>query len=136
MAGHWTFGQRIAAGFALTVALAVVIGGIAVYALRTVVAIKDRVIDVNAQLLVSAKEIQFLLEEKASEARGFLLTRDERLLTGMRDARSRFTQAMDGLRQNVPTDEGRRLLDSIVRFEDDHQRALDQVIALRRTDAS
>jgi methyl-accepting chemotaxis protein len=132
---HWTFGQRIGAGFALIVVLAVVIGGIAVYALRTVVESKDRVINVNAQLLVGAQEIQFFREEKASEARGFLLTRDERFLTGMREARSRFTQAVDRLRQNVPTEEGRRMLEGIVRFEEDHQRALEQVIALRRTDA-
>jgi len=100
------------------------------------VASKDRVINVNAQLLVGAQEIQFFLEEKVSEARGFLLTRDERFLTGMRDARSRFMQAMERLQQNVPTDEGRRMLEAIVRFEADHQRALDEVVALRRTEAS
>lgn len=136
MTRHWTFGQRIGAGFALTVVLAMAIGGIAVYALRTVVASKDRVINVNAQLLVGAQEVQFFREEKANEARGFLLTREERFVTSMRDARARFTQAVDRLRQSVPTEEGRRQLDAIVRFEDEHQRAIEQVIALRRTDAS
>ncbi len=136
MTRHWTFGQRIGAGFAVTVVLAVVIGGIAVYALRTVVASKDRVINVNAQLLVGAQEIRFFREEKAGEARGFLLTRDERFAAGMRDARSRFAQAVDRLRQNVPTEEGRRQLETIASAEEEHQRAIEQVIALRRTDAS
>jgi len=135
MTQHWTFGQRIGAGFAATAVLAMAIGVVAVIALRSVVASKDRVINVNAQLLVDAQEIQTLAEKKGGEARGFLLTRDERFLAGMRDARSQLTQAAERLRQTVYTDEARRLLDAIVRAEDEHQRALDQVIALRRTDA-
>jgi methyl-accepting chemotaxis protein len=135
MTRHWTFGQRIGAGFAVTVVLAVAIGGIAVYALRTVVTSKDRVINVNAQLLVGAQEIRSLAEKKGGEARGFLLTREERFLAGMRDARSQFAQAAERLRQNVDTDEARRLVEAIVRSEEEHQRAMDQVIALRRTDA-
>jgi methyl-accepting chemotaxis protein len=136
MTRHWTFGQRIGAGFAVTVVLAVAIGGIALSSLRTVVASKDRVIDVNAQLLLDAAEMQSLRETKGSEARGFLLTRDERFLTGMQSARAEFAQVVGRLRQNVYTDEGRRLLEATVRAEEAHQQALEEVIALRRTDAS
>jgi hypothetical protein len=58
MTRHWTFGQKVGAGFAVTVALAVTIGVVAVIALRSVVASKDRVIDVDAQLLIDAQALQ------------------------------------------------------------------------------
>jgi methyl-accepting chemotaxis protein len=132
---HWTFGQRVGAGFALIVVLATAIGGIAVYALRNVVASKDRVINVNAQLLIGAQEIRWLAERKGGEGRGFILTREDRFLAGMREARGQLTQVTERLRSIVQTDEARRLLEGIARSEDEHQRSLDQVIALRRTDA-
>lgn len=136
MTRHWTFGQRIGAGFAVTVMLGIAIGGIALYSLRTVVASKDRVIDVNAQLLIGAQKLQAQAERKGGEGRAFLLTRNERYITGIRDARAQFAQILERLQQDVYTDEGRRLLEATVRGEEEHQRALEQVIALRRTDAS
>jgi CHASE3 domain sensor protein len=136
MTQHWTFGRRIAAGFAVTVVLAMAIGAVSLYTLRTVVASKDRVIDVNARRLVGAQEIQFFRETKASEARAFLLTRDERFVTGMREARAQLAQVAERLRGQVDTEAGRRLLEAIARSEEEHQRAMEQVIALRRTDAS
>ena len=136
MTRHWTFGQRIGAGFAVTVALAIGIGIVAVVTLRNVVASKDRVIDVNARLLVGAQEIQALAEKKGSEVRGFLLTRDDRFLSGMREARAQLTQVVERSRQIADSAEGRRLLDAIVRSEDDHQSAIEQVLVQRRTEAS
>src|SRR5688572_29159087 len=136
MTRHWTFGQRITAGFAVTVTLGIVIGGIALYSLRAVVASKDRVIDVNVQILGAVQELRSQAERKGGEARGFLLTREERFLTGMRNARAQLIQVAERLRQIVDTDESRRLLDAIVRSEAEHQRVMEQVLALRRTDAS
>jgi uncharacterized membrane protein YhiD involved in acid resistance len=65
---HWTFGQRIGAGFAVLAVLATAIGVLAIFALRNVVASKDRVIDVSAQLLVGAQQVQVLAEKKGSES--------------------------------------------------------------------
>jgi methyl-accepting chemotaxis protein len=134
MTRHWTFGRRIAVAFAAMVVLAMAIGVVAIVALRDVVAGKNRVIDVNAQLLVDAQQIRALVERKGNESRAFLLSREERHLAGTRDARARFLQVAARLRQNVYTDEGRRLLEAIVRSEEEHQRALEQNMALRRTD--
>ena len=135
MTRHWTFGQRIGAGFAVTVLLAVGIGVVAFVALRNVVASKDHVIEMNAQILAGAQEARSLAEKKGGEVRAFLLTREERFLIGMRDTRAQLTQVVERLRHTVDSDEGRRLLDAIVQSEADHQRAIEQVIALRRTDA-
>src|SRR5687767_145069 len=136
MTRHWTFGQRIAAGFAVTAVLAMLIGVVAIVALRNVVSSKDHVIDVNAQALASAQEIRAWAERKGGEGRAFLLTREERFLARMQDARNQFTQTAARLRQAAETDESRRLLETIVAAEEEHQRALEQVFALSRTGAS
>src|SRR5688572_6410832 len=122
MTRHWTFGLRIGAGFAATTALAMTIGIVAILALASVVESKDRVIHVIAVLLADAEELRAWAERKGGESRGFLLTRDERFLTGMREARNQFTQTTEGLRQLLYTDDSRRLLEAIVAAEEEHQR--------------
>lgn len=136
MTRHWTFGQRLAAGFAVTVILAVSIGVVSVYALRTVVASKDRVITVDTHLLVDAQRLSQSREEKASAGRGFLLNREERYLDQMREARSEFATVIERLKRNVRTDDGLRLVEAIERAEREHQQAIEQVISLRRTSAT
>lgn len=135
MARHCTFGQRVGASFGLLVALAIVMGAVAYVALRTVVSTKDRVIDVEAQLLIDAQKAQALGASKGSDARGFLLTGDERFLTDMQAARTELGVVLERLRQNVMTDEGRRLVDGIAQADAAYQRPLDAVIARRRTTA-
>jgi CHASE3 domain sensor protein len=136
MRPHWTFGQKLGAGFAMTVALAVVIGMISVYALRSVVASKDRVIGINTQLLVDALQLDVASQRKSSAARGFLLTREERFLGQVRDSRTEFEEILDRLKRSVSGADSLRLVEAIGRSESEHQQALDQVVALRRTDAA
>lgn len=135
MTRHWTFGRRIAAGFTLTVVLAVAVGAISVYALGIVVDSKDQVIDVNARLLIDARELETAGEAKGSSARAFLLTREERFLTDMRAARTQFLEVLERLRATVYREDGQRQIDAVARAEEGHQLALDQVVALRRGDA-
>lgn len=135
MSGNWTFGQKVGASIGLLVALTILIGIIAFAGLRSVVAGKDRVIDVDAQLLIEAQQVRGLAERKGGEGRAFLLTREERFVTELRTARAGLLTALGRLRQNVVTDEGRRLVDQIVAAESEHQRVLDDVIALRRSTA-
>ncbi|MBI4264653.1 MAG: CHASE3 domain-containing protein [Acidobacteria bacterium] len=135
MARHWTFGQKVGASFALIVALAVAMSVVSYYALRAVVASKDRVIDVEAQLLIDAQELQALREAAAADARGYLLTREDRFFTTLQASRTSFAAVLARLQGNVVTDEGRRLVDTIERTNEEQVRAMDQVIALRRTDA-
>ena len=95
MPGRWTFSQRVGASFAGLVALAVVLGVVAFVALRAVVSTKDRVIDVDAQLLLDSQRVQALAEAKGSDSRGFLLTADERLLGEMQATRSRLIEVLE-----------------------------------------
>ena len=125
MKGHWTFGQKIGAGFAVTIVLAILTGIVAVYALRSTISSKDRVISTDVPQLLAVHQLETLVERKSTESRGFLLLREERFLTGMRSARAQFQQIAERLRGEVNAD-SRRLLDGIVRAEEEHQRTLDQ----------
>jgi methyl-accepting chemotaxis protein len=130
----WTFGQKLAAGLAVTVLLGLTIGAVSIFALKSVVEAKDRVIDVNIQLLVDAQRLQAARQQKSSALRGFLLTRDDRHLDELRQARQIFVDVTSRLKSNVDSAEGRDLADSITRAEAEHQQVTDEVIALRRTE--
>jgi methyl-accepting chemotaxis protein len=136
MARNWTFGQKVGGGFALIVMLAAVMGVVAVYALRSVVVAKDRVITSNAPLLIQAENLQGLQDRAASNARGFLLTREERFLERLRETQTESDAAIADLKRLTDTDERRRRLEVIDRACADYRQSIDRVIALRRTPAS
>jgi methyl-accepting chemotaxis protein len=133
MRREWTFGMKIGLGFALLALLTVAIGLVTVYALRTVVEAKDRVINVNAALLADAQELRTLVERKGGSSRGFMLTREERFVAEVEQTRREFAAVLARVR-NLSDD--RQTVDTIAQREADHQRAIDEVMALRRTEAS
>jgi methyl-accepting chemotaxis protein len=136
MARSWTFGKKIATGFVAVVVLSILISAIAVYALRTVVASKDRVIEVNANSLVDAEKLRGTIERRGGASRGYLLTREERFLEQMKSARADFAAIITRLKTDVYTDEGKRLVDHVERVEPEYQDAFERVIALRKTGAA
>jgi methyl-accepting chemotaxis protein len=136
MTRNWTFGQKIGAGFLVTVALTVVIGAVAIRALEQAVDSKDRVISVYAQSLIEAEALRTGVERKGGAARAYLLTRDERFLEEMRSARSEIAAAVGRLKGRAPGDDVRRLVDALEQSEAEHQQAMDQVLLLRRGSAT
>ena len=136
MSRSWTFGKKIAAGFAAVVALSMLISAISAYALTKVVASKDHVLDVNAQNLVEAEKIRGNSERKAAEVRGYLLTREERYLEDMKSARADFAAALRRLNAITNTVEERELVQQLERAEGEHQEALGRVVSLRKADAA
>ncbi|MGI5177040.1 methyl-accepting chemotaxis protein [Dactylosporangium sp. CA-152071] len=129
---RWTFGRRLAAGFAVVVLLTMITGGVTVAALDTVVEGKDHVIDIGVQGLVEAQQLRVSVEAKSSASRGYLLTGDERFRTQITEARAEFAQAVQRLRGVTDSQRERDLLDASVQAEQNHQAALEAVIALRR----
>jgi methyl-accepting chemotaxis protein len=132
MTKDWTYAQRLAAGYAVMVVFAILISTVAAYALRTVVASKDRVTGVNMQLLLDAERLNSVAERTASSVRGYLLVREERFLEQLRESRNDLVAVMTRLKAEADTDEARRLLDAVARTSDDYRRVADEAIALAR----
>lgn len=125
----WTLAKKIGGSFAVVAGLAVLLAIVSVYALREAVASKDHVVAVSAQRLVEAERLHALSLTKAAESRAYLLTGDASTLATVRAAHEAFGGIIEGLRRQVETAEGARLLDEVVRAEDAHERALDPMLA-------
>ncbi len=131
---NWTFGQRLGAGFAVTVALTVAIGALAVRALKNVAESKDRVILVDAQSLLDAQRLATARAEKSMASRGFLLSRDDRFIDQIQEARADFATVLGRLKARAASEEGRLILENVAKGEAEHQQTLDRIISLRRGD--
>jgi methyl-accepting chemotaxis protein len=136
MARDRTFGQKIGAGFTVTVALSLVSGAVAVYALRTVVAAKDQVISVNAQNITDAERLGVASARRVAAVRGYLLTKQVSHLEELREHRDAFLSIHDRLHQRVHDPEGGRLLEEIQKKEFAYRDASDRVIASRQGDTA
>jgi methyl-accepting chemotaxis protein len=136
MARTWTFGQKIGAGFTVTLALTIVIGAVASYALRNVVASKDRVIDVHAQNIIDAERLAVAGARWVAAVRGFFLAKQQSYLDELREQREVFRNRLAQARERTGEPEGRRLLDDIDKTETDYRSVSEPVIAMRQADAS
>lgn len=132
---HWTFGRKIAAGFMLVVAFTVGIGIFAWISLRDVVASKDNVINVNGPLLVAAERLETLREKQASALRAYLLTSSSEDFAAIERTRADFSADLDHLKSVVIAEEPRRIVEAIRQAENEHRKATDQIVAMRRTNA-
>ena len=132
MAQNWTFGQKVAAGFAVTVALTLLIGAFAIYSLRAVIAAKDEVISVEAQTLIDVEKLGVVSARNVAAVRGYFLTRRDASLEEVRGEREEFVSLLAGLRERARASDAHRLLDEIESKEADSRAAAERVIALRR----
>src|SRR5712691_1728300 len=134
MLGSWTFGQKVGAGFAIIVAMTVVIAAVATYALRTAVASKDQVITVNARNLVDGAQFGSMTARKNVIARGFIVDKDDRYSEELRNLRSKALSFLARVRERTSDPEGRRLVEELTQREADHHATIERLMALRRTD--
>ncbi|MBA3707255.1 MAG: MCP four helix bundle domain-containing protein [Planctomycetes bacterium] len=131
MSRHRTFGQKIGFGFAITIALMILSGAISVYALRHVVASKDRVITDNGKRLVDAERMHVALERLVSSLRGYLLTNDQMFLERMDVQKKKFKAMVEKLSATGTT--GVALLEEVDRLSNAYQEGGDKVIDMRRS---
>lgn len=136
MERSWTFGQKVGVGFAITILLTAIVGGVSVFSLRSVAASKDQLIATNALDLVDAERIHAAVEGKSSAIRAYLLTKEDRFLEQMRTALSEGAGVIARLKRQGLTEESRRLVDQIEQTAAEHQIAADSVIAKRKGDAT
>jgi methyl-accepting chemotaxis protein len=132
----WTFGRRLAAGFAAVVALALLVGIVGLRALSGVVESKDRVLAQESRLLLEAARLDGAVERKVAAMRGFLLAPDEAShLENAREARRELLGLLERLESRTGDEEGRRLLAAARRTEAAHQEATERITAMRRAGA-
>ncbi|HEX9812685.1 MAG TPA: CHASE3 domain-containing protein, partial [Burkholderiales bacterium] len=132
---NWTFGQKLAAGYGVMVIFAIILSVVAVLALNSTVASKDRVIDVNAQILLDAERLNTATERRVAGLRGYLLAREQHSLDSLRLARTDFAAVQARLQSSATNEETRRLLASIERASDEYRQLSDQLIAQARAQA-
>ncbi len=98
---RWTFGQKIAAGFAAVVALTLLSSVLNVRTLRAVVADKDRVLTENAASLIDAAKFQAALEWRVAAFRGFLLAGKDAYLQRLAEADAEVARILRQLKSQV-----------------------------------
>jgi len=132
---NWTFGQKLAGGYAVMVMFAIIMSAVSVYALRAAVTSKDKVISTNAQILLDAERMDSDMEKMVSTVRGYVLLPEERFLTRLRTAREEFAVTQARLKSAVYTDEARRMLEAVERSAGEYRQTSDQLITLARAQA-
>jgi CHASE3 domain sensor protein len=133
MLPYWTFTQKISAAFAALVLLAATIGLVGVVTVRRVVAEKDLVVDVNAQLLTDAQSLRNASEARTAALRGYLLHKDPQFLDELQLARLTFDSKLASLKRMADGDESQRMLADIERTDADVRASVERVISLRET---
>jgi len=136
MLRNTTFSQKVAAGLGVSALLTITVGAVAVVALRSAVTSKDEVINVHAQRLVDAERLRGDVARKASAGRNFMLTGDQSYIDEQTQARAELLSDLDHLARGADRQNLRDLLASVKRAEVAHQDAIDEVVAIRRNDAT
>jgi len=135
MGRSWTFGQKLALGFAITVLLSIVMAVVAVVALSGVVQTKDHLLTVQAQNLIDAAKLQTAAARKAAAVRGYVLSGDPRFLEAQNQARQSFRETLDRIRVRLISDRGRELVRQAEQLEQDHNALVEKANAMRQANA-
>ena len=135
MTHQWTFQRKVSGGFAVMVCLAAITAMVAVYALRVVVASKDKVIAINTRNLVAAVKLESATYEQSVGFRGFLTLPEDRFLQEAERGRQSYAEAFRNLSATAYTEEGKRMLQDIDRAHTSLTAAQDRIIAMKRANA-
>ena len=130
---RWTFGQKITAGFAVTLALTLLMGGVTVAALQSVVANQDRLVTQYAENLISAQRLDGLHAKQSAQNRGYLLTGEARYLDRAQEYRQAFAETTRTMDMNLADPEARRQLERIQAAESAYQTSATPLLRSRGT---
>jgi CHASE3 domain sensor protein len=123
------------AGFGVMVCLAAITASVAIYALRSVVASKDRVITIYSHNLTDAAEMKSAAYQESVGFRGFLLVPAERFFRDINAGRAAFAECLTRLEKGVYRPEGKRMLKEVRDAHSTMAAEQDHVVELRRTHA-
>ncbi len=134
--GSWTYGRKIGAGFAAVVAMSLALAAISIYALRSAVDSKDRVITVDAQTLLDAQTLHYHAERETSATRGYALSAAPRFLETLADARGDVAATLAALAPRLDNAAAVQLLAEVRQANGRYDAVLDRLIDARRGSAS
>ncbi|HVT81300.1 MAG TPA: methyl-accepting chemotaxis protein [Phycisphaerae bacterium] len=133
---HWTFRQKIAAGFAAVVVFALISNLIAIRALREVFADEERVIAGDAVNLTTAAKLQGAIEHEVAAFRGYILTPNAAQAGRMKEADDDVAQELRALEaHNLGGESGSRL-SRIRQAEQEFSTASDPLVQMRESGQS
>lgn len=133
MTRSWTFGQKLGAGFAVVVLLALTMCVVGVYALEGVVASKDAVIQHADQTLIDAEAMRGAMHRETSNIRGLLLTREAVFAERLAESRDDLGAAMRAIRGRAQSPEAISLLDDIAVARAAHEQELEALLGRARS---
>jgi len=136
MTRTWTHGKKVGAGFAVIASLAVFTAAVAVFALRSVSASKDQVLNAEARSLVVIEQARSGALRKVASLRGYLLDGSENHDAEMRDGRESFFAGLAKARSLSPEGNEQPELQEIEELEAAHQAQTEKAIALKRSGAT
>jgi len=133
MNGNWTFGRKLASGYAAMAVLALLISVVAIVALRTAVAGQERVINVNAQVMLDVERCNGLAERMAASVRGYLLSPERRFMDNYNEARADFFKVTGRIRSLVGHASGQQALAEVERSANGYREAAERLLAFSDT---
>jgi methyl-accepting chemotaxis protein len=134
MYNNWSFGRKLGAGFAVAVVLTFMVGGTAVYALQHVAQAKDRVLRVNVSALIDAQRLEAIAERRISALRGYLITKEQRYVDELAEARAESERLMQSFRASRA--DLNVILDALASADSDFRVAQDEILDMIRGGAS
>jgi methyl-accepting chemotaxis protein len=127
-----TFSGKLAAGFALTTALTLLMGISSVVALTVVVGAKDNVIQQASVVLVGAERLNTRIESRIGNYRAYLLNGQQQYLDATNADREAFLEQVVQLRDELTNAKELSLLDTVTATEAAHAALLTPVIERRK----
>lgn len=115
MNGNWTFGRKLATGYAAMALMAILISGMAVVTLRTVVASHDRVINGAALVMLEVTRMESKSERITANVRGYMLSPERRFQQNYQDTRADLQRLVLHMRTLVTNDAERQALAEVER---------------------
>ena len=136
-----TIGRKIIGGYAIVLALLVLVTGVAFYSLEKTRATYDRFIDVNERLVDGANELHFELNDQVAHYRAILLYPDmqKKYWDELQNDHRQFAESIDKIRRLMPSAEGLSMVNEIVAIQAQNEQGQERVVNLaqqnKRTEA-
>lgn len=130
--GSWSFGQRIGAGFAAVVVIAVAMAALSLFSTQAVLNSNTKLVAVFGENLIDTNRLATFEARRAVAIRGFLLSGTPFHLQRITEARTNFETTMARLQSRVQTSDEKQLLDRCEALFREHQSLADRIMEMKR----